>query len=833
MKKFLSLVLALVMAMSLVTVSASAADFTDEASIDPIYAEAVDVISALGIVSGNNGAFMPQDNLTRGAAAKILAGVKLGADLAAKLPKTSAFTDVPAGSTFAGYISYLKDEGIVGGYGNGTFGPSNKLTGDAFLKQVLGVLGYKADVEGYNVTGWQVSVAIDALGAGLLNGLENFNSAALITREQAAQIILNALQAEMVYYPTQSSIQIGDVVINNNSEAKVVENDSFDYKAQAADGKMQLVEKAFAKVRLVENTYDAFMRPATQWKNDGKEIVMFVADPDVTYTVGQYRNTVYNALGLTDEEVKYIRYDNGTTSASYDDATFTATNGKYTSVLTAADSVNYVDNSAYRSGWEVYYRADVTDAPKVSLIRIDEYVAKVKSVTEAKGTTKRSIVLEKISSDFPVQATTLTVTTDEFAKGDIVTFTYSKKTNAVVDVALADYKTGEITKMMGTQDSSTKVVRYDIFVDDFRINAARPAADLTSQAYKSMAVGDTINIYLDSNGYYVYAEKVEEVIKYAYVLKAGQNKGTDQTWLEDSKAGTYGAQLLFTDGTVEVVETSGDCTALANDFVTFTINNKGKYVLNDVDSTNITAKATVATETGKVAMTLNGATEYANNATTFIVKTVKDDADVYTLYVGYKTIPTFLSGTAFADCIYAEDAKAASFVYIDATDLTSEDSVEDVIIVNRHSQVPTLYTDANGSWYQFNAVVDGAVENIKIATSSFSVLNRNVVFFFDYSIDDDGYYVLSAEDRRDPDAYYETSAKQGVDFVDGLLILGTSGSSKGYYTLDEDVVIVNVSGSTTTIWTEADLVEDANDYAWIHDIDSDGLVDYLFIKSNA
>ena len=43
MKKFLSLVLALVMTMSLVTVSAGAKDFTDSSKIN--YAEAVDVLS--------------------------------------------------------------------------------------------------------------------------------------------------------------------------------------------------------------------------------------------------------------------------------------------------------------------------------------------------------------------------------------------------------------------------------------------------------------------------------------------------------------------------------------------------------------------------------------------------------------------------------------------------------------------------------------------------------------------------------------------------------------------------------------------------------------------
>ena len=56
MKKFLSLVLALTLTMSLFTVSAGAAEFTDDDTIH--YQEAVDVISAVGIVDGyNDGSF--------------------------------------------------------------------------------------------------------------------------------------------------------------------------------------------------------------------------------------------------------------------------------------------------------------------------------------------------------------------------------------------------------------------------------------------------------------------------------------------------------------------------------------------------------------------------------------------------------------------------------------------------------------------------------------------------------------------------------------------------------------------------------------------------------
>ena len=77
MKKFLSLVLALVMTMSLVTVSAGAKDFSDSTKIQ--YKEAVDVMSAVNVISGYaEGDFRPTATLTRGAAAKIICNLILG-----------------------------------------------------------------------------------------------------------------------------------------------------------------------------------------------------------------------------------------------------------------------------------------------------------------------------------------------------------------------------------------------------------------------------------------------------------------------------------------------------------------------------------------------------------------------------------------------------------------------------------------------------------------------------------------------------------------------------------------------------------------------------------
>ena len=176
MKKFLSLVLALVMTMSLVTVSAGAKDFTDDSEIT--YKEAVDVISAL----------------TRGAAAKIICNLILGPTTASALSAgTAPFKDVPVTNTFAGYITYCSQQGIISGYADGTFRPTGTLSGNAFMKMLLGALGYDSSIEGYTGANWQVSVIKQASGIGLDDGNDEFVGSQAVTRQEAALYAFNML----------------------------------------------------------------------------------------------------------------------------------------------------------------------------------------------------------------------------------------------------------------------------------------------------------------------------------------------------------------------------------------------------------------------------------------------------------------------------------------------------------------------------------------------------------------------------------------------------------------------------------------------------------------
>ena len=138
MKKLLALVLALVMSMSLVTISNAA--FKDADKID--YKEAVDVMNAVGVFIGDEkGNFNAKENLTREQAAKIIAYLELGSKAADALVGGATFTDVASSRWSAGFVGYCAQAGIVSGVGDSKFDPAGQLTALQFGKLLLVELG--------------------------------------------------------------------------------------------------------------------------------------------------------------------------------------------------------------------------------------------------------------------------------------------------------------------------------------------------------------------------------------------------------------------------------------------------------------------------------------------------------------------------------------------------------------------------------------------------------------------------------------------------------------------------------------------------------------------
>ena len=205
LKRVLSLALATVMLLGMMVVGANAA-FADQSSIK--YTEAVDMLTGLGVINGmENNTFQPNGTLTRAQAAKMVAYVKAGANEATVGyydDGTTKFTDVKSNHAWAyGSINYCVANNIVSGVGAKTFAPDANLTGAQLAKMLLVALGYpetsQKDTETLTGPNWQVNTMRKATQAGLFKGLDsNFVASKNVTRQEASQIIYNALSANIV-----------------------------------------------------------------------------------------------------------------------------------------------------------------------------------------------------------------------------------------------------------------------------------------------------------------------------------------------------------------------------------------------------------------------------------------------------------------------------------------------------------------------------------------------------------------------------------------------------------------------------------------------------------
>jgi exopolysaccharide biosynthesis protein/predicted phosphodiesterase len=178
--------------------TASAMTFTDVDTGDWFY-EAVKYAYGNSMMNGvGNNLFAPGSNLTRGMIAQVLYNLE-GTPAAG----SGAFTDVAAGQWYAEAVNWAAANDIVGGYGNGKFGPQDDVTREQ-MAQILynyaAFKGYdvsvKSDLSTFNdgakTSGWALSAMQWAVGTGLLQGYnENLNPTGTATRAEVAQILMN------------------------------------------------------------------------------------------------------------------------------------------------------------------------------------------------------------------------------------------------------------------------------------------------------------------------------------------------------------------------------------------------------------------------------------------------------------------------------------------------------------------------------------------------------------------------------------------------------------------------------------------------------------------
>ena len=555
MKKFLSLVLALVMAMSLVTISAGAADFDDSGDIQ--YKEAVDVISALGIVDGySDGTFRPDGSLTRGAAAKIICNLILGPTTADALSASTApFRDVPTTNTFAGYITYCSQQGIISGYGDGTFRPTGTLTGNAFMKMLLGALGYDSDVEGYTGSNWQVNVVKQAVGIGLDDGNDNFVGSQPVTRQEAALYAFNMINATMVEYDTRNTVSVGDITINTipsrNDVANTGSTDGNIDGERDGDGLMQFGERYFTDLEKQDDT-DLFGRPATKWVYDREDVGTYANDADATYVVEDADMTVGEVVTSS----SYMNYSSSEArSAEYffngDDNTMASSDEVKKGDIVEA----YEDDNG---------NVETVVVRRYTVARIDAVDSDV-STTESRNGASEVLTLTSLDGDhdygdyydsYDDAAETLRGYDSSYDEG------------TVLAVAFRDNNAGEVLDSYVAEDVTGSVTAYrageTITIDGTRYEYVRYRTDLTDVdgATDNFDFNDEYTIYLTAEGYVIGVEGATAVDLTDVYYVAGVY-GEESRY--NSGNFTYYAQAVsLADGTVSDIELDEEDGALDN-----------------------------------------------------------------------------------------------------------------------------------------------------------------------------------------------------------------------------------------------------------------------------
>ena len=828
MKKFLSLVLALVMTMSLVTVSAGAKDFTDDSEIT--YKEAVDVISALGVVDGYSGGdFRPDDVLTRGAAAKIICNLILGPTTASALSAgTAPFKDVPVTNTFAGYITYCSQQGIISGYADGTFRPTGTLSGNAFMKMLLGALGYDSKIENYTGANWTVSVIKQAVGIGLDDGNDEFVGSKAVTRQEAALYAFNMLQSTMVEYDQQNTIVVGDITINTTSSRKDVTN-SDKNETIADDNKMQFAERYFSDLKLSDGT-DDFARPANVWRLKAEKIGTYAKEADATYTSKVAVDEIYADLDL------------GSTVDKRDVAVY-VDGVENTKVAAPVDITKNDDDTKFGANGvltEVFYD---DDEDSIVITLVNTYVGTINRSVAAKGNKDAYVEIapEDVKPD-GVNGIQDFDTVEEFEDDAYVLYTYSQSADEVKSVALAEEVSGTVTR--AENNAKDEDERKALTIGGTRYTASK---NIAGEDIGNVSVDEDYDVYLDAYGYLIYVEEVDEIGDYALLMNT-QDKGD----FSNNRA-----LLVFADGTEKVVDTtenykSGDDAIKNGTIVTYRVDEDGDYTLKAV-------KQTLTSETGttvgnynsknddfsmandKATVTLyDGKTVTTNSSTVFVV--YNDTSDDYTVYTGIKNAPS-ISATSSAyveSYAYCKSGKMATIMFIFVQDGTIIEDDSNTTLFLAKESVSNLIHDKDGDYFEYQAIVNGEVQTVKVDEKLGKNLNG---MYKNYSVDKYGVitkvstngangYTAFSDGEGDSGKEYLTGA--GIDKIsaDYTVLLDTvNHKDNANYTItvadDAKIFYVDEDGNIEASSYRA-IAKDSNDK--VYAVVDEYLVEYLVIE---
>ena len=594
MKKLLALVLALVMTMSLVTISNAAFKDADKISNK----EAVEVMNALGVINGMpDGSFAPAGNVTRAEMAKMISIISLGnIDPDAFKGTVTDLTDIN-GHWAEGFIKYCYSQGVIAGRGDGTFAPNANVTAVEAAKMLLVAIGYNASVQGYVGADWTINVIRDAQLSKFFDDL-SVTSTKVLTRDEAAQMIYNAVNAKVIVKSSHIDRNTGSITdVYTASNSKTLLSETFGAKTWVGsfDGNYNTGDTA--KKGQIQVTGKLDTEPS------GSDEAKFVSDFDIA-NIG--------------EEVKVIFKDGKAGTANQPDEKDTI----YGVYLTGATSVvkatvnDIKDASSYTTAGKIKvngteYKVAAPANARVALVVKNYGVSTVAATNNTTNTTATEAAAKEafealsaqkgdtvkfiLNSDGKVCKAYVTETTLSYissvnsekvtvngigaikkadnviyadaAKNDIVTVTamYPAGDNRVYVVEKADVVSGEVKGFKGAPNEAITLdgTTYKVY-NKANMPSTLANKDNVKQAITADLIGEKFDLYL-VNGYVAAAVQTSEsASNYSLVLDVTGTKGSTFSPLK--------LQVLAADGSKTIITVDKDSVGnpAKGDIVTYT-----------------------------------------------------------------------------------------------------------------------------------------------------------------------------------------------------------------------------------------------------------------------
>ncbi len=512
------------------------------------------------------------------------------------------------------------------------------MTGTQLAKMLLVSLGYKSENEGFTGNAWATNVNTIASAKGLYAGLEKMDVSAALTRDSAARMVWNALQAYEVEYKTSliagpdgklaTQITVQDKVVGSTND----------------------------KITLLRDKYDAWVNVGTLISVNNKTITISMSPTDQAGS--DLIKVDANGAYVDDAQVEFSKLDTDYSALLGQKVKVIFKNGKTNDVIgvyATGDNNSYTVNASDVEN----DKGDIKFNDKTYKVELTS--GALKTYIDGQAASANKTVANLVAMNNTANVLTL-IDTNDNDKIDTVyvkTVTVEKVTYASSSQIVAGgktYKYADENIASGVKKDDWVVISENNYNDNKDITIAEKKTGVAIQGTKGDAPNYT-EVRIDGTWYYVAAGKslkdikagntADVVVVNGVLFDAKKTSGTSAgmpdvlmvlakgTGLDKNKI-----KFVLPDGTIKTEEFNGvtkpkvgtvyawemdgskyKLSALKNDTSTdtddYTKLNADSTVLKSAPGTEIADSATVK-YVGKSGDTTDGAVEIADSAKVII-----------------------------------------------------------------------------------------------------------------------------------------------------------------------------------------------------------------------